>query len=69
MTLWHERIDTISRPVGNVRPARAYGGRTAGFYGQSLYGRWPGDYVITTPCAPVWRDRDDCAPAQPSKAP
>jgi hypothetical protein len=35
----------------NVRVPRAYG---AGHYGESLYGRWEGTFVIQAPCLPTW---------------
>ena len=49
----------------NVRRPRPHG---SGTYGQSLYGRWSGLYVIEKPCTPPW-DADAACGAVWVKAP
>jgi hypothetical protein len=47
-------------PGSTVRPLRVYG---AGTYGESLYGRWTGAYLLTQPCTPSWVAQPLCVPA------
>jgi hypothetical protein len=51
---------------GNVRTPRPYGD---GVYGESLYGRWDGAYVIEAPCAPSWGAQAPCTPTWAPAAP
>ena len=44
-------------PTDNVRPPRPYG---AGFYGERLYGLWPGTFVLVMPCTPAWVPKPLC---------